>query len=101
MNVAEKIKKLYSESQTPMMAMQKAYMEKRMDFKDARECAHVIYEKLGYNPTLEFINMLTGYDLITLEDRTNLTTFITMFEEERLFKNKQKRMAQKIRKNLK
>jgi len=100
MNVAEKIKKLYSESQTPMMAIQKA-LEKRMDFKDARECAHVVYEKRGYNPTLEFINMLTGYDLITLEDRTNLTTFITMFEEEKLLKNKQKRMAQKIRKNLK
>ena len=101
MNVAEKIGKLYSETQTPMMAMQKVLMTKYMDFSDARECVHVVYEKRGYNPTLEFINMLTGYDLITLEDRTNLTTFISMFEEEKIHKKKQKKLAQKIRKNLK
>ena len=46
--------------------------------------------KRGYEPTLEFINMLTGYDLINLDDRTNLTTFITMFEEEKIYKKKQK-----------
>ena len=112
MNVAEKIQKLYSGTQTPMMAIQKAYMRKTskmsrsfshcyMEFTDARECTHEIYQKRGYNPALEFINMLTGYDLITLEDRTNLTTFITMFEEEKIHKKQQKKLDQKIRKNLK
>ena len=76
-------------------------MNNYMDFIDARECVHIVYERRGYNPTFNFINMLTGYDLITLEDRTNLTTFITMFEEEKIYKKQQKKLAQKIRKNLK
>jgi len=89
------------DGQTPMMAMQKAYMTKYMDYSDARECTHVVYEKRGYNPTLEFIEMLTGFDVINLSDRTNLTAYITTIEEAKIHKKQQKRLAQKIRKNLK
>jgi len=89
------------DGQTPMMAMQKTFMEKRMDYSDARECVHVVYEKRGYNPTLEFIEMLTGFDVINLSDRTNLTAYITTIEEAKIHKKQQKRLAQKIRKNLK
>ena len=94
----EVMEKLYSIGD-PISAMTKVLMENYMDFSDARECVHVVYEKRGYNPALEFINMLTGYELINLNDRTNLTTFITMFEEEKIQKRKQKNLMKKYKKS--
>jgi hypothetical protein len=89
---------------TPTMAAINAVYNMRtntyMEFNDARECVHVVYEKRGYNPALDFINMLTGHELISLEDRTNLTTLITTFEEEKINKKREKKLAQKIRKNM-
>ena len=94
----EVMEKLYSIGD-PISAMTKVLMNNYMEFTDARECAYEIYQKRGYEPTLEFINMLTGYDLIHLDDRTNLTTFITMIEEEKIFKKQQKNKMKKYKKS--
>lgn len=101
MDVRKILDSLYKETQTPMMAMQKVYMNNYMDFSDARECVHVVYQKRGYNPALDFINMLLGYDLISLNDRIKLSDFILVFENNHIEKRKQKKLAQKIRKNIK
>ena len=84
----------FYEVQTTRNTMTLAFME----FKDARECAHVIYNKLGYANSIEFIAMLSGYDLVTLEDRTNLTTFITMLEEDKIYQKQQRKLHNKIMK---
>ena len=89
---------------TPMMAAVNAVYNMRtntyMEFNDARECVHVVYEKRGYKPACDFINMLNGYELISLDDRTKLSEFILTFENVRIEKKRQKKLAQKIRKNM-
>jgi hypothetical protein len=95
------MEKLYGIGSDPISAMNKVLMENYMDFSNARECVHEIYEKRGYHPACDFINMLSGYELINLDDRTKLSEFILVFENNRIEKNKQKKLAQKVRKNLK
>jgi hypothetical protein len=86
---------------TPTLAMMKATMITNMEFNDARECVHVMYERRGYIPACEFIDMLSGYDLINLDDRTNLKEFLNTFEAIATRAKREKKLAQKIRKNLK
>lgn len=72
-----------------------------MEFKDARECVHVIYENRGYMSACDFINMVNNFELIDLGDRIKLKEYINVFEELKIKQKREKKLAQKIRKNLK
>ena len=98
-NVAE-VSKLYDPQDyvTPTLAMIGKIMSKQMNFLDARECVDEIYMKRGYVPACDFIDMLSGYDLITLDDRTTLKEYIRVIEEAKIEAKRQKKLANKYRK---
>lgn len=72
-----------------------------MDFNDARECTHIIYENRGYPSACDFINMMNNFELINLDDRIKLKEYINVFEKLKIKQKREKKLAQKIRKKLK